>query len=87
QALAAFSVGLPAYILVKVLTPGFYARSDTKTPVRYATLSIAINLVLNLALIVPLKHMGPPLATAVAAWVKVALLYRTLVKRGHFEAD
>lgn len=87
QALAAFSVGLPAYILVKVLTPGFYARSDTKTPVRYATVSIAVNLALNLALIVPLQHMGPPLATAVAAWVNVALLYYALVKRGHFVAD
>lgn len=87
QALAAFSVGLPAYILVKVLTPGFYARSDTKSPVRYATVSIAVNLALNLALIVPLQHMGPPLATAVAAWVNVALLYRALAKRGHFVAD
>jgi putative peptidoglycan lipid II flippase len=87
QALAAFSVGLPAYILVKVLTPGFYARSDTKSPVRFATISIAINLIGNLALIVPLKHMGPPLATAIAAWVNVALLYRALRKRGHFAAD
>lgn len=87
QALAAFSVGLPAYILVKVLTPGFYARSDTRTPVRFATISIGVNLALNLALIVPLQHMGPPLATAVAAWVNVALLYRSLAQRGHFIAD
>jgi putative peptidoglycan lipid II flippase len=87
QALAAFSLGLPAYILVKVLTPGYYARSDTKTPVRYATLSIAVNLVGNLALIVPLQHMGPPLATAIASWVNVALLYRTLRKRGDFVMD
>ncbi|PKP90789.1 MAG: murein biosynthesis integral membrane protein MurJ [Alphaproteobacteria bacterium HGW-Alphaproteobacteria-16] len=87
QALAAFSVGLPAYILIKVLTPGFYARSDTKTPVRYATLSILVNLIGNLALIVPLQHMGPPLATAIAAWVNVALLYNALRKRGHFEVD
>lgn len=87
QALAAFSIGLPAYILVKVLTPGFYARSDTKTPVRFATISIGVNLALNLALIVPLQHMGPPLATAVAAWVNVVLLYRALARRGHFVAD
>lgn len=87
QALAAFSLGLPAYILVKVLTPGYYARSDTKTPVRYATLSIAVNLAGNLALIVPLQHMGPPLATAIASWVNVALLYRTLRKRGDFVMD
>ena len=87
QALAAFSIGLPSYILVKVLTPGYYARHDTKTPVRFAIISMAVNLVLNLILIVPLKHMGPPLATAIASTVNVALLYRTLVHRGHFAAD
>ena len=87
QALAAFSVGLPAYILVKVLTPGFYARSDTRTPVRYATISIGVNLALNLAFILPLRHIGPPLATALASTVNVVLLYRTLRARGHFVAD
>jgi putative peptidoglycan lipid II flippase len=87
QALAAFSVGLPSYILVKVLTPGFYARSDTKTPVRFATISMGVNLVLNLALIYPLQHMGPPLATALASTVNTFLLYRTLRRRGHFEPD
>jgi len=87
QALAAFSVGLPSYILVKVLTPGFYARSDTRTPVRYATISMVVNLVLNLALIVPLRHMGPPLATAIASTVNVVLLYRTLARRGQFVPD
>jgi putative peptidoglycan lipid II flippase len=87
QALAAFSIGLPSYILVKVLTPGFYARADTRTPVRFATWSMLVNLVLNLILIWPLQHMGPPLATAIASTVNVALLYRTLSKRGHFVAD
>lgn len=87
QALAAFSVGLPAYVLIKVLTPGFYARADTTTPVRFATIAIAVNFVLNLAFIVPLKHMGPPLATAIASLINLALLYHTLVKRGHFVAD
>lgn len=87
QALAAFSIGLPSYILVKVLTPGYYARQDTKTPVRYATISMVVNLAGNLALIVPLRHMGPPLATAIASTVNVWLLYHTLVKRGHFAAD
>jgi putative peptidoglycan lipid II flippase len=87
QALAAFSIGLPSYILIKVLTPGYYARQDTKTPVRYATISMVVNLVLNLALIVPLEHMGPPLATAIASTVNVWLLYRTLAQRGQFVAD
>lgn len=87
QALAAFSIGLPSYVLVKVLTPGYYARHDTKTPMRFAMISIAVNLVLNLVFILPLKHVGPPLATALASTVNVWLLYHTLRKRGHFGAD
>ncbi|WP_174280462.1 murein biosynthesis integral membrane protein MurJ, partial [Sphingomonas bacterium] len=87
QALAAYSIGLPSYVLVKVLTPGYYARGDTRTPVRYALVSMAVNLVGNFALIGPLQHMGPPLATALASTVNVALLYRTLAARGQFAAD
>ena len=87
QALAAFSIGLPSYILIKVLTPGFHARQDTRTPVRFATISMGVNLALNLALILPLEHIGPPLATAIASTVNMVLLYRTLVKRGHFALD
>ncbi|UZK66269.1 murein biosynthesis integral membrane protein MurJ [Sphingomonas sp. M1-B02] len=86
-ALSAFSVGLPAYVLIKVLTPGFYAREDTRTPVRFATISVGVNLVLNLALIPLIAHVGPPLATAIAAAVNVTLLYLALAKRGHFVAD
>ena len=86
-ALSAFSIGLPAYVLIKVLTPGFYAREDTRTPVRFATISVGVNLALNLALIPTIGHVGPPLATAAAATVNVALLYATLRKRGHFHAD
>lgn len=86
-ALSAFSIGLPSYVLVKVLTPGYYARGDTRTPVRYAMLSILINIVGNMALIPTLGHIGPPLATALASTVNVAMLYTTLVRRGHFAAD
>ncbi|MBS0285214.1 MAG: polysaccharide biosynthesis C-terminal domain-containing protein, partial [Proteobacteria bacterium] len=87
QSLAAFSLGLPSYILVKVLTPGYYARQDTKTPVRFATISIAVNLALNLAFILPLGHMGPPLATALASTVNVWMLWRELRRREHFMPD
>lgn len=86
-ALAAFSLGLPAYVLIKVLTPGFYARSDTKTPVRIAMLSMIVNLVLNLTLIWELAQVGLALSTAIAAWVNVALLYLILRRRGHFAMD
>jgi len=87
QSLAAFSLGLPAYVLIKVMTPGFYARADTRTPVRFAMISIVINIVLNLAFIPTIAHIGPPLATAVAAWVNFAMLYVTLRRRGHFAFD
>ncbi|AJR24596.1 MULTISPECIES: murein biosynthesis integral membrane protein MurJ [Sphingobium] len=86
-ALSAFSIGLPSYVLVKVLTPGYYARGDTRTPVRYAMLSILINIVGNIVLIPLMGHVGPPLATALSSTVNVAMLYSTLVKRGHFAAD
>ncbi|BBC98750.1 MULTISPECIES: murein biosynthesis integral membrane protein MurJ [Sphingobium] len=91
-ALSAFSIGLPSYVLVKVLTPGYYARGDTKTPVRYAMLSILINIVGNLTMIPTLArfglgHVAPPLATALSSTINVAMLYTTLVKRGHFAAD
>ncbi|MET0308473.1 MAG: murein biosynthesis integral membrane protein MurJ [Sphingomonas sp.] len=86
-ALAGFSIGLPSYVLVKVLTPGYYARQDTKTPVRYAMISVAVNIAANLALIPLIGHVGPPLATALSSTVNVWLLYRTLVARGHFAAD
>lgn len=87
QALAAFSLGLPAYVLIKVLTPGFYARSDTKTPVRIAVASMLVNLVGNLLLIWPLAHVGIALSTAIAAWVNAGLLYFVLKRRGHLRLD
>ena len=87
QALAAFSLGLPAYVLIKVLTPGFYARSDTRTPVRIALIAMLVNLVGNLILIWPLAHVGPALSTAISAWVNAGLLYWTLHRREHFTID
>jgi putative peptidoglycan lipid II flippase len=87
RALAAFSLGLPAYVLIKVLTPGFYARADTRTPVRIALVAMLVNLLLNLALIWPLAHVGLALSTAISAWVNAFLLYATLRRRDHFAID
>ncbi len=89
EALAAFSLGLPAYVLIKVLTPGFHARQDTRTPVRIALVSMLVNLGGNLALVLltPLAHVGIAVATAVAAWVNAGLLWYVLRQRGHFDAD
>lgn len=87
QALAGFSLGLPSYVLVKVLTPGYYARQDTRTPVRYAIWSVGVNIACNLVMIPLIGHVGPPLATALSSTVNVWMLYRTLVQRGHFAPD
>ena len=87
QALACFSLGLPAYVLIKVLTPGFYARHDTKTPVRIAVASMLVNLAGNIALIWPLGTNGIAVSTAVAAWVNAGALWWWLRKRGHFTID
>lgn len=87
QALAAFACGLPAYVLAKVLTPGYFARQDTRTPVRYAMISLGINVVLNVGLMFPFAHVGLAAGTAISAWINVGLLYRGLTRRGHYEMD
>ncbi len=87
DALAAFSLGLPAYVLIKVLTPGFHARQDTRTPVRIAVASMLVNLVGNLLLIWRFGHVGIALSTALAAWINAGALWWVLRARGHFSAD
>ena len=88
-ALAAFSIGVPAYVLIKVLTPGFYARQDTRTPVRLAVVSMLVNLAGNLLSVLVLNagFVGIALSTAVAAWVNVLLLYASLHRREHLQLD
>ncbi|WP_156254321.1 murein biosynthesis integral membrane protein MurJ [Sandarakinorhabdus oryzae] len=86
-ALAGFALGLPAYVLIKILTPGFHARSDTSTPVRVALAAMLVNLVANLALVWPLGHVGIALGTAISAWVNAGALWWLLVQRGQFALD
>ena len=86
-ALRAFSTGLVAYMLVKVLTPGFYARGDTRTPMYIALVAIAANIVGNLLLSRPFAHVGIAIATALSAWLNVAILSVVLLRRGHWHID
>lgn len=86
-ALAGFSLGLPAFVLVKVFSPGFFAREDTRTPMWFAGVALIVNVALSLALFPFLAHVGIALATAVAAWVNAGLLGITLSRRGQFTAD
>ncbi len=87
QSLAAYALGLPAFVLVKVLAPAFFARGDTSMPVKIGVGSVALNLALNLAFMVPLAHIGPALATSLAAICNVAGLAFVLRRRGHFVPD
>jgi putative peptidoglycan lipid II flippase len=84
--LAAFSLGLPAFILAKVLAPGFFARGDTATPVKIAAISAAANLILALLLMIPFRAIGIALAATISAWLNAALLFGSLARRG-FEPD
>ncbi len=84
--LAAYAAGLPAFIMVKVLAPAYYARQDTKTPVKIAVLAMVTNIVLNIAFVVVLTrwslgippHAGIALASSLAGYLNAAMLYRGL---------
>lgn len=80
KSLTAFSLGLLAFILIKVLVPGFTSRQDTRTPVRFGIWAVIANLLLNAVLVAPLAHAGPALATTLAAYLNAWLLLRTLLK-------
>ena len=84
-ALKAFAVGVVAMVLVKVLAPAFFAHQDTRTPLRYASVSVATNVVLNLSLFWWFGHVGLAFATTIAAWVHFWLLYRGVIERGYYQ--
>ncbi len=87
DALTAFAWGLPAFVLIKVFQPGFFAREDTLTPTVLAAISVAINIGLAFALFPSLAHVGIAIATTVSAWVNTAMLATILWRRGHFRLD
>ena len=87
QSLAAFAVGLPAFVLLKVLVPAFFAHGDTSTPVRVGLVAIGLNLGLNVAFMVPLQHMGPALATSLSAVFNAVVLGVLLSRQGRLSFD
>jgi len=86
-ALGAYAFGLPAFVLVKLFAPGFFARGDTKTPVKVGLAAVAVNLALNLALMHPLQQVGIALSTSIAAWFNVGMLAVLLRRHGDFAPD
>lgn len=91
QALFHFAWGVPAFVMIKVLAPAFFAREDTRTPMRFALVSVAVNTVLGASLFFWMKSNGAPgfvglaIATSVAAWANVLLLFSTMVKRKWYQ--
>jgi putative peptidoglycan lipid II flippase len=82
-ALAGFAVGLPGYVLIKVLQPGFFAREDTRSPMIMAGITVAVNIICSVLLFLLLRpygfgHVGIAISTSIAAWVNVYLLWRGL---------
>jgi putative peptidoglycan lipid II flippase len=85
RSVIAYSVGLQAFMLIKVLAAAFYAQKNIRTPVRIGIVALVVNLFLNALLIIPLKHAGLALASSLSAWLNAALLLQGLIKRGIFQ--
>lgn len=91
--LSMFALGLPAFVMIKVFSPAYYAREDTKTPMRYAAISLAANTIGSIGLFFLFRHLGmlPQLGIAVATslggWLNAYLLWATLSRKGDFLAD
>ncbi len=83
--LMAYMLGLPALVIIKILAPGYYARQDTRTPVKIGIIAMVCNMVLNLIFVIPLvmydyeaPHIGLALATSISAYINAILLYSGL---------
>lgn len=87
QVLSIFSLGLPAYILIKVLVTCFFARQDMKIPLYISIVSVVINITLSLLLISSMREMGIALATAISSWINALLLFLILRFKGNFFLD
>ncbi|MBV1913114.1 MAG: murein biosynthesis integral membrane protein MurJ [Cycloclasticus sp.] len=83
--LMAYAIGLPAFILVKVLVPGFTSRQDMKTPVKIGVIAVVSNMLMSVTLVMFYQHVGLALATSLAAFVNAGLLLSALLKEGAFK--
>jgi putative peptidoglycan lipid II flippase len=85
--LMAFAAGLPAFILNKVLTPAYFARHDTRSPMRFALIALVLDVALSVSLFFAFGVLGIAIATSTAAWLNAGLLWGTLHRRGQFILD
>jgi putative peptidoglycan lipid II flippase len=78
RVLSIFALALPAFVLSKILTPIFYANSDTKTPMIITIYSMIINSILNILLMIPFGYIGIALGSSISAWINIYLLRRNI---------
>ena len=83
-ALSAFATGLPAYVLIKVFSPAYFARLDVRSPMWFSFAAVVVNIVGSLALFPYYGHVGIAAATSISAWLNFALLAGVLWWRGDF---
>ncbi|CAI8333920.1 MAG: putative lipid II flippase MurJ [Cellvibrionales bacterium UBA7375] len=89
--LKAYAAGLIAFMLIKVLAPGFFARQDMRTPVRIGVIAMALNMLFNLILVIPLHkywqigHLGLAAATSLSAFINAILLFLSLRKKAIYQ--
>ena len=79
-ALVALSFGVPAFVIVKTFTPNFFAREDTKTPVKIAIFCVLANIALSIGLMIPFDHVGIAMANSLSSWMNAGLLFYVLHK-------
>ena len=87
RALIVFAIGLPAYMMTKALSPFFYARGDTTTPVEIAIVGVILNALLALILMTFLGYVGIALATGLTTWVNALQYWIRLQKNKEFSLD
>lgn len=85
QSLLGFTVGVPAFMLIKVLASGFYSRQNIRTPVKVAITAMIANIILAAVLIFPLKHAGLALATSLTSILNAFLLFWNIRKQNHYQ--
>jgi len=84
KALKFYSMGLPAYVLVKVMEPAFFSRGDTKTPMKIAIFCLFTNVAFNLIFFKQLGYLGIVLASIISSYINLTLLIANLLKKKHF---
>ena len=83
--LAIYGLGLPGFVLIKALQPGFYAREDTRAPMRFTAISVVVNSALAITLFPFIAERGIATAEAAAGWINTLFLFTTLLRRGHLQ--